>query len=32
MTGDDGKEVKGSLQYSAVNQSPWGKASMTGQE
>ena len=29
MTGDEGKEVTGSLQYCAVNKSPNGKASMT---
>ena len=32
MTGDEGKEVTGSLQYCAVNKSPSGKASMTGHE
>ena len=32
MTGDEGKEVTGSLQYCAVNKSPSGKASMTGDE
>ena len=32
MTGDEGKEVTGSLQCCAVNKSPSGKASMTGQE
>ena len=32
MTGDEGKEVTGSLQYCAVNKSPNGKASMTGYE
>ena len=32
MTGDEGKQVTGSLQYCAVNKSPSGKASMTGHE
>ena len=32
MTGDEGKEVTGSLQYCAINQSPCGKASMTSDE
>ena len=32
MTGDEGKEVTGSLQYCAVNKSPCGQASMTGDE
>ena len=32
MTGDEGKEVTGSVQYCAVNKSPYGKASMTGHE
>ena len=32
MTGDEGKEVTGSVQYCAVNKSPSGKASMTGHE
>ena len=31
MTGDEGKEVTGSAQYCAVNKSPCGQASMTGQ-
>ena len=30
MTGDEGKEVTGSVQYCAVNKSPCGKASMIG--
>ena len=32
MTGDEGKEVTGSLQYCAINKSPCGQASMTGDE
>ena len=32
MTGHEGKEVTGSLQYYAVNKSPCGKTSMTGDE
>ena len=32
MTGHEGKQVIGSLQYCAVNKSPCGKASMTGHE
>ena len=32
MTGDEGKEVTGSLQYCAVKQSPCGQASMTDDE
>ena len=32
MTGDEGKEVTGSLQYCAVNKSPSGKANMKGDE
>ena len=32
MTGDEGKEVIGSLQYCVVNKSPSEKASMTGHE
>ena len=32
MTGDEGKQVTGSLQYCAINKSPSGKASMTSQE
>ena len=32
MTGDEGKEVTGSLQYCAVNKSPSGKANMKGHE
>ena len=32
MTGDEGKEVTGSLQYCAVNKSPCGMASITGHE
>ena len=32
MTGHEGKEVTGSVQYCAVNKSPCGKASMTGHE
>ena len=32
MTGHEGKEVTGSLQYCAVNKSPCGQASMTGHE
>ena len=32
MTGHEGKEVTGSVQYCVVNKSPSGKASMTGQE
>ena len=32
MTGDEGKEVTGSLQYYAVNKSPCGQASITGDE
>ena len=32
MTGDEGKEVTGSLQYCAVNESPCGQASITGDE
>ena len=32
MTGDEGKEVTGSAQYCAINKSPCGKASMTGDE
>ena len=32
MTGHEGKEVIGSVQYCAVNKSPCGKASMTGHE
>ena len=32
MTGDEGKEVTGSLQYCAINKSPYEKASMTGHE
>ena len=32
MTGDEGKEVTGSVQYCAVNKSPCGQASMTGDE
>ena len=31
MTGDEGKQVKGSAQYCAVNQSPCGKVSVTSQ-
>ena len=31
MTGDEGKQVKGSAQYCAVNLSPCGKVSVTGQ-
>ena len=32
MTGHEGKEVTGSVQYCAVNKSHCGKASMTGHE
>ena len=32
MTGQEGKQVKGSAQYCAVNKSHSGKASMTGHE
>ena len=32
MTGDEGKQVTGSLQYCAINKSPCGQASMTGDE
>ena len=32
MTGHEGKEVTGYVQYCAVNKSPCGKASMTGDE
>ena len=32
MTGHEGKQVTGSAQYCAVNKSPCGKASMTGDE
>ena len=32
MTGDEGKEVIGSVQYCAVNKSLCGKANMTGDE
>ena len=32
MTGDEGKEVIGSVQYCAVNKSPCGQASMTSDE
>ena len=32
MTGHEGKEVTGSLQYCAVNKSPCGMASITGHE
>ena len=32
MTGDEGKQVTGSVQYCAVNKSPYGQASMTGDE
>ena len=32
MTGDEGKEVTGSVQYCAVSKSPCGQASMTGDE
>ena len=32
MTGHEGKQVIGSLQYCAVNKSPCGQASMTGDE
>ena len=32
MTGHEGKEVTGSLQCCAVNESDCGKASMTGHE
>ena len=32
ITGDEGKEVTGSVQYCAVNKSPCGQASITGDE
>ena len=32
MTGQEGKEVTGLVQYCAVNKSPCGQASMTGHE
>ena len=32
MTGHEGKEVTGSVQYCAINKSPCGKATMTGHE
>ena len=32
MTGHEGKEVTGSLQYCAINKSPCRKASMTSDE
>ena len=32
MTGHEGKEVTGSVQYCTVNKSPCGQASMTGDE
>ena len=32
MTGHEGKQVTGSVQYCAINKSPCGKASMTGHE
>ena len=32
MTGHEGKQVTGSVQYCAVNKSPCGKSSMTGDE
>ena len=32
MTGHEGKQVTGSLQYCAVNKSPCGQASMIGDE
>ena len=32
MTGHEGKEVTGSVQYSAINKSHYGKASMKGHE
>ena len=32
MTGHEGKEVTGSVQYCAVNKSPCGMGSITGHE
>ena len=32
MTGHEGKQVIGSVQYSAINECHCGKASMTGHE
>ena len=32
ITGDEGKEVTGSVQYCAANKSPCGQASITGDE
>ena len=32
MTGDEGKEVVGSVQYSVLNKPHCGKASMTGHD
>ena len=32
MTGHEGKQVTGLVQYCAINKSPCGKASMTGDE
>ena len=32
ITGDEGKQVTGSVQYCAVNKSPCGQASITGDE
>ena len=32
MTGHEGKEVTGSMQYIAINKSHYGKASMTSHE
>ena len=32
MTGDEGKQVTGSVQYCTINKSPCGQASITGDE
>ena len=32
MTGDEGTQVTGSVQYCAINKSPCGQTSMTGHE
>ena len=32
ITGDEGKQVTGSVQYCAANKSPCGQASITGDE